>query len=85
MRQAGLLESIDPDVWRQHWVVDVKRMLVWFYLGWCFVLARQSPPEPLLKPPVLCRDCGSEMQRVAITSATGAILWQRGQAFIDSS
>ena len=28
------------------------RMLVWFYLGWCYWLARQAEPEPIAKPPV---------------------------------
>ena len=152
MQNAGLLNKIDPAIWRQHWVVDVKpvgdgraalkylapyvyrvaisdnrivdiddssvtfkftptgskkprtrtvsgtefvrgflqhtlprrfqklryygfaspnsrhdfdeiRMLVWFYLGWCLVLARQSQPEPLPKPPVLCREIGRAMCR----------------------
>jgi hypothetical protein len=159
MREAGLLDAIDPDVWKQKWVVDVEavqdgratlkylapyvyravisnnrivsydesevtykfiptgsdryrtrtvsghefvrgflqhtlprnfqrlryygfasqnsklsmawiRMLVWFYLGWCYVLAKQAAPEPIERPPLRCAQCGSEMQLVAITNGT---------------
>ncbi len=64
---------------------DQVRILVWFYPGWCCVLARQRQPQPPAKPKVHCPDCGSQMELVAITSASGAILHQRGQTFLDSS
>ncbi len=147
LREAGLLEGVDPEVWKQTWVVDVEavgdgratlkylapyvyraaisnnrieavdeshvkyrvtptgsresysrcvkgneflrgflqhtlprkfqrlryygfaspnsslslgwvRMLVWFYLGWCYVLAKRIEPELIPKPPVRCHHCG---------------------------
>ncbi len=60
------------------------RMLVWFYLGWCYVLAKQDVPEPLPKRPVRCAECGSEMQLVAITDGSGALLYNHPLPYLDS-
>jgi len=60
------------------------RMLVWFYLGWCYVLAKQAVPEPASKRPVRCAECGSEMQLVAITDGSGALLYNHPLPYLDS-
>jgi hypothetical protein len=60
------------------------RMLVWFYLGWCYLLAKQTIPEPPAKRPVRCSDCGGEMQLVAITSGSGAVLYNHPLPYLDS-
>ena len=174
MCEAGLLDEIDPDVWKQTWVVDVEavgdgratlkylapyvyraaisnnrieavdessvtyrikptgsersitrrvngnefvrgflqhtlprnfqrlryygfaspnsklpfawvRMLVWFYLGWCYWLARQDTPEPIEKPPVRCAECGGEMQLTSITDGAGRVLYRHPLPYLDSS
>ena len=173
MRAAGLFEEIDPEVWKQNWVVDVEavgdgratlkylapyvyrvaisnnridavdkanvtyrftpsgsqglvtrrvsgqefvrgflqhtlprnfqrlryygfasqnsklsigwvRMLVWFYLGWCYVLAKQAAPEPIEKPTLRCAKCGGEMRLVAITDASGRVLYNHPLPYLDS-
>ena len=173
MREAGLLTEIDPDVWKQNWVVDVKpvgdgravlkylapyvyrvaisdnrivdcdessvtyrftptrsqrsrtrpvagnefvrgflqhtlprnfqklryygfasqnsklsigwiRLLVWFYLGWCLLLAKQTIPAPPAKPPVRCAECGGAMQLIAITDGSGALLYNHPLPYLDS-
>lgn len=53
-------------------------MLVWFYRGWCYLLAKQAdedegPPQR----PVICRACGGEMKLIAITTGSGAVLWAK--------
>jgi hypothetical protein len=62
------------------------RMLVWFYLGWCYVLAKQAAPEPieLEKPPVRCSECGVEMQLTAITDGNGQLLYNHPLPYLDS-
>lgn len=182
MREAGLLEAIDPDVWKQNWVVDVEavgdgratlkylapyvyraaisnnrieavdessvtykvkptgedryrtrtvsgeeflrgflqhtlprnfqrlryygfaspnsklrfawvRMLVCFYLGWCYWLARQAEPEPIDKPSIRCAGHrspsgglvgGGEMQLTAITDGSGRVLYNHPLPYLDS-
>ena len=59
-------------------------MLVWFYLGWCYWLARQAEPEPIVKPPVRCAECGGEMQLVAITDGSGRLLYNHPLPYLDS-
>ena len=56
------------------------RMLVWFYLGWCYWLAWQTEPEPIVKPPVRC----GEMQLVAITDGSGRLLYNHPLPYLDS-
>ena len=60
------------------------QMLVWFYLGWRYWLARQAEPEPIAKPPVRCAECGSEMQLVAITDGGGRLLYSHPLPYLDS-
>ena len=173
MREEGLLDQIDPDVWKQKWVVDVEavgdgratlkylapyvyraaisnrriedvdessvtyqvrptgedryrtrtvsgqefvrgflqhtlprnfqrlryygfaspnsklpfawvRMLVWFYLGWCYWLAKQAEPESIEKPPVRCAECGGDMQLVAVTDGSGRLLYNHPLPYLDS-
>lgn len=60
------------------------RMLVWFYLGWCYWLARQAEPEPIVKPPVRCAECGGEMRLVAITDGSGRLLYNHPLPYLDS-
>ena len=183
MREAGLLDQIDPDVWKQTWVVDVEavgdgratlkylapyvyraaisnnriedvdessvtyrvtpsgsresysrpvsgnefvrsflqhtlprnfqrlryygfaspnsklqfawvRMLVWFYLGWCYWLAKQAEPEPIEKTPVRCAGHrspsgglvgGGVMQLTEITDGSGRVLYSHPLPYLDSS
>lgn len=65
------------------------KMLVWFYRGWCYWLAKQATePEPT-KRPVICNECGGEMKLVAITSGSGAVVWpktlvEHSIAYLDS-
>jgi hypothetical protein len=60
------------------------RMLVWFYLGWCVLLAKQAVPAPLVKPPVRCAECGGVMHLVAITDGSGALLYNHPLPYLDS-
>ena len=61
------------------------RMLVWFYLGWCYWLARQAAPEPIEKSPVRCAECGGAMQLTAITDGSGRVLYHHPLPYLDSS
>jgi hypothetical protein len=60
------------------------RMLVWFYLGWCYWLGREPEPEPTVKPPVRCAECGGEMQLTAITDGHGRTLYSHPLPYLDS-
>jgi hypothetical protein len=60
------------------------RMLVWFYLGWCYLLAKQAALQPIGKPPVRCLKCGGEMQLVAITDGSGVLLYNHPLPYLDS-
>lgn len=60
------------------------RMLVWFYRGWCYLMAKQTPPEPIEKPAVRCHECGGEMHLVAITDGSGALLYNHPLPYLDS-
>jgi predicted Zn-ribbon and HTH transcriptional regulator len=59
-------------------------MLVCFYLGWCYWLAKQAEPEPIVKPPVRCPKCRGEMQLTAITDGSGRILCSHPLPYLDS-
>ena len=59
------------------------RMLVWFYLGWCYRLARQAAPE-LQQQPLRCAECGGELQLVAVTDGSGALLYNHPLPYLDS-
>jgi len=60
------------------------QMLVWFYLGWCYLLAKRQVAEPILKRPVRCPKCGGEMQLVGITNGVGQLLWTPPLPYLDS-
>jgi hypothetical protein len=70
------------------------RMLVWFYLGWCYWLARQAEPEPIERRLVRCAGHrspagglvgGGEMQLTAITDGSGRLLYYHPLPYLDSS
>ena len=65
---------------RFEWV----RMLVWFYLGWCYLLTKRAAVEPIRKPPLYCSECGGRMHLVAITDAGGALLYNHPLPYLDS-
>ncbi len=65
------------------------QMLVWFYLGWCWLMKKQQPIEPLIKPIVRCNECGGQMHLAAITDGDGRVIYRKplGQhalAYLDS-
>ncbi len=64
--------------------IDAVRMLVWFYLGWRYLLAKRPAPEPLEKRPLRCAECGGELQLVAITDGSGALLYNHPLPYLDS-
>jgi hypothetical protein len=65
------------------------QMLVWFYLGWCWLMKKQEPVEVPVKRPVRCRKCGEEMQLVEVTDGQGRVIYSRplanhALAYLDS-
>ena len=60
------------------------QMLVWFYLGWCYLLARQKLPEAPTKPPIRCVECGGPMRLVEITDGNGKVLYNHPLPYLDS-
>jgi hypothetical protein len=54
-------------------------MLVWFYVVWCYLLAKQSARK------TASALCGSEMQLVAITDGSGALLYIVGSSLVTSA
>ena len=65
------------------------KMLVWFYRGWCRLLAKELEDTEPPKRPVLCPECGGAMKLIAITTGSGAVLWSRplaehSMAYLDS-
>ena len=53
------------------------KMLVWFYRGWCRLLAKELEDAEPPKRPVSCPECGGAMELIAITTGSGAVLWSR--------
>ena len=64
--------------------IDYVRMLVWFYLGWCYLLAKQSVPEVPPKRPMVCDECGGELHLVMITDHVGRVLYEHPLPYLDS-
>ncbi|MEO2015979.1 MAG: transposase, partial [Fuerstiella sp.] len=64
--------------------IDRVRMLVWFYLGWCYVLAKSSVPEPPPKRPMRCTECGGTLHLVEITDHVGRVLYSHPLPYLDS-
>lgn len=60
------------------------RMLVWFYLGWCYWLAKEAELEPIEKPPIRCAECGDAMQLTAITDGDGRLFYNHPLPYLDS-
>ena len=53
------------------------QMLVYFYLGWCWLMKRKVSIEAPTRPPVRCNRCGSQMHLTEITDANGRVVYQR--------
>jgi hypothetical protein len=51
------------------------QMLVWFYLGWCWLMKKKTEVDAPVKRPVRCQECGSEMQLTEITIGSGLIVY----------
>lgn len=64
--------------------LDRVRMLVWFYLGWNYLLQKRSLPEQPPKRPMICTDCGGELHLVAITDGVGRVLYGHPLPYLDS-
>ncbi len=64
--------------------LDRVRMLVWFSLGWNYLLQRRRVPEPAPKRPMICDDCGGELHLVAITDGNGRVLYSHSLPYLDS-
>jgi hypothetical protein len=64
--------------------MEYVRMLVWFYLGWNYVLARRVDAEPPAKRPLVCSHCGGELHLVMITDHVGNVLWEHRLPYLDS-
>ena len=52
------------------------KMLVWFYLGWCYVLARTKRNEVPPKRLHPCSECGAELHLAEITDASGRVVYR---------
>ncbi len=63
--------------------IDAVRMLVWFYLGWRYLLAKQAVPDVMEKPTMRCGEGGGEMQLVAITDGSGNLLYNHPLPYLD--
>jgi hypothetical protein len=59
-------------------------MLVWFYLGWCYLLARQTVVEVPTRPSVRCAACGGPMRLVKITDSSDRVLYNHPLPYLDS-
>ena len=55
--------------------LNYVRMLVCFYLGWCYMLAKQPVAEEPPKRPMCCTECGGELHLVMITDHVGRVLY----------
>ena len=53
------------------------QMLVWFYLGWCWLMKEQQPIEVPIKPIVRCNECGGQMHLTAITDGDGRVIYRK--------
>jgi len=64
--------------------LDRVRMLVWFYLGWCYVLAKRDAPSLPPKRPLQCSECGGNLRLVEITDHVGRVLYSHPLPYLDS-
>jgi len=66
------------------------QMLVWFYLGWCWLMKQQEIIEPPTATPIACQRCGEgTMHLTEVTDGDGAVLYrqplpQHALAYLDS-
>jgi hypothetical protein len=65
--------------------IDYVRMLVWFYLGWNYLLAKRVVPEPPPKRPMQCQECGGDLHLVEITDHIGRVVYSHPLPYLDSS
>jgi hypothetical protein len=64
--------------------IDHVRMLVWFYLGWRYVLAKRLVPQTPSKRPMLCSECGGTLHLVEIIDHKGRVLYSHRLPYLDS-
>ena len=64
--------------------IDYGRMLVCFYLGWCYVLARTAVSEERPKRPMVCSECRGELHLVMITDHIGRVPCEHLPPYLDS-
>ena len=55
--------------------LNYVRMLVYFYLGWCYIMAKRPVAEVAPKRPMCCTECGGELHLVMITDHVGRVLY----------
>ena len=82
-----LQHTLPPNLQRIHYYgflspnsslkLDLVRMLVWFYHGWCYFLTKRNVPELPPKPVPQCRACGGTLVLVEITDASGETVYLR--------
>jgi len=66
------------------------QMLVWFYLGWCWLMKKETPVEVPVKPPVPCSECRiGTMRLTLVTGGDGEVLYRKplhehSTAYLDS-
>ena len=54
------------------------RWLVWLWKGWTYWLGRAMFQPKAIKPAgPTCRQCGGELELLAITNERGSIIWRR--------
>jgi hypothetical protein len=54
------------------------QMLVWFYLGWCWLMKKQEIIEPLIPTSIPCNRCGvGTMHLTEITDGGGAVIYRK--------
>lgn len=67
------------------------QMLVWFYLGWCWLLKKAETDPEINRAPTRCPKCKrGSMHIVMITNGAGQVIWRRAlkehsTPFLDSS
>ena len=64
--------------------LNYVRMLVCFYLGWCYMLAKRPVAEVPPKRPMCCTECGGELHLVMITDHVGRVLYEHPLPYLDS-
>jgi hypothetical protein len=64
--------------------MDRVRMLVWFYLGWCYILAKRAVAEVPPNCPMRCTKCGRELHLAMMTDHISRILYEHPLPYLDS-